>query len=42
MVYSKINRIPKNNEIIEINNKIKIKIIKSNDRKIETVEIINL
>ena len=42
MVYAKINRIPKNNEIIEINNKIKIKIIKSNDRKIETVEIINL
>lgn len=42
IVYAKINRIPKNNEIIDINNKIKIKIIKSNDRKIETVEIINL
>ena len=39
LVYSKINRIPKNNEIIEIENKIKIKILKSNDRKISVVEI---
>ena len=39
LVYSKINKIPKNNEIIEIDNKIIIKIIKSNNRKIETVEI---
>ena len=42
MVYSKINRIPKNNEVIEIDKKIKIKIIKSNDRKIEIVEVTNL
>ena len=42
MVYSKINRIPKNNEVIDIDKKIKIKIIKSNDRKIEIVEITNL
>tara|TARA_B100002051_G_C16732435_1_gene639084 strand:+ start:277 stop:1122 length:846 start_codon:yes stop_codon:yes gene_type:complete len=39
LVYSKINRIPKNSEIIEIENKITIKIIKSNNRKIETLEI---
>ena len=40
LVYSKINRIPKNNEIINIENDIMIKIIKSNNRKIEIVEII--
>ncbi len=39
LVYSKINRIPKNNEIIKIEEYLKIKIIKSNNRKIETVEI---
>ncbi len=39
LVFSKINRIPKNNEIINIDDKITIKIIKSNNRKIETVEI---
>ncbi len=39
LVYSKINRIPKNNEIIEIDEDIIIKILKSNNRKIETVEI---
>ncbi len=39
LVYSKINRIPKNNEIIKIENDLTIKIIKSNNRKIETVEI---
>ena len=39
LVYSKINRIPKNNELIEIEDNLSIKIIKSNNRKIETVEI---
>ncbi len=39
LVYSKINRIPKNNEIIKTNDNLMIKIIKSNNRKIETVEI---
>ena len=39
LVYSKINRIPKNNEVIDIEDKIVIKILKSNNRKIETVEI---
>ncbi len=39
LVYSKINRIPKNNEIIKIEDNLLIKIIKSNNRKIETVEI---
>ena len=39
LVYSKINRIPKNNEIIKIENDLTIKIIKSNNRKIETVQI---
>tara|TARA_Y100000768_G_C23864341_1_gene627298 strand:- start:52 stop:891 length:840 start_codon:yes stop_codon:yes gene_type:complete len=39
LVYSKINRIPKNNEIIKIEENIFIKIVKSNNRKIETVEI---
>ena len=39
LVYSKINRIPKNNETIEINDNLIIKIIKSNNRKIETLEI---
>ena len=39
LVYSKINRIPKNNETIEIDDNLIIKIIKSNNRKIETLEI---
>ena len=39
LVYSKINRIPNNNEVIKIDEKIVIKILKSNNRKIETVEI---
>ena len=39
LVFSKINKIPKNNEIIKIGNELVIKIIKSNNRKIETVEI---
>ena len=39
LVYSKINRIPNNNEIINIENDLSIKIIKSNNRKIETLEI---
>ncbi len=39
LVFSKINKIPKNNEIIEIDNFFKIKIIKSNERKILKVEI---
>ena len=39
LVYEKINRIPKNNEIIEFNDELSIKIIKSNNRKIEIVEV---
>ena len=39
LVFSKINRIPTNNEIIEINDIIKIKIIKATQRKILTTEI---
>ena len=39
LVYSKINRIPTNNETIKMDNNLIIKIIKSNNRKIETVEI---
>ncbi len=39
LVYSKINRIPKNNEVIKTDDNLMIKIIKSNNRKIETVEI---
>ena len=39
LVYSKINRIPNSNEVIEIDNDLLIKIIKSNNRKIETLEI---
>ncbi len=38
LVYSQINRIPKNNEIIKTDD-LMIKIIKSNNRKIETIEI---
>ena len=39
LVYSKINRIPKNNEVIKLDDKFVVKIIKSNNRKIETLEI---
>ena len=39
IVYSQINRIPNNNEIIKTDNDLIIKILKSNDRKIETLEI---
>ena len=39
LVYSKINRIPKNNEVIKLDDKLVVKIIRSNNRKIETVEI---
>ena len=39
LVYSKINRIPKNNEVIELDDKLVVKIIRSNNRKIETLEI---
>ena len=39
LVYSIINRIPKNNEVIKTDDNLIIKIIKSNNRKIETVEI---
>ncbi len=39
LVYSKINKIPNTNEIIKIDNKLVIKIVKSNNRKIEIVEI---
>ena len=39
LVFSKIDRIPTNNEIIEINDLIKIKIIKATQRKILTIEI---
>ena len=39
LVYSKINRIPTNNEVIKIDDNLQIKIIKSNNRKIQTVEI---
>ena len=39
LVYSIINRIPKNNEVIKTDDNLIIKIIKSNNRKIETVEV---
>ncbi len=39
LVYSKINRIPKNNEVIKIDNDLIITIIKSTNRKILTLEI---
>ena len=39
LVYEKINRIPKNNEIIDFNDELRIRIIKSNNRKIEIVEV---
>jgi len=39
LVYEKINRIPKNNEIIDFNEELSIRIVKSNNRKIEIVEV---
>jgi len=39
LVYEKINRIPKNNEIIDFNDELRIRIVKSNNRKIEIVEV---
>ena len=39
LVYSTINKIPKNNEVIKINENLIIKILKANSRKIEIVEI---
>ena len=39
LVYSTINKIPKNNDVIKINENLVIKILKSNSRKIEIVEI---
>ena len=39
LVYEKINRIPKNNEVIVFNDELRIKIVKSNNRKIEIVEV---
>ncbi len=39
LVYEKINRIPKNNEVIDFNDDLRIKIVKSNNRKIEIVEV---
>ena len=39
LVFAEINRIPKNNEIFDINNLLKIKIIKATERKIISVEI---
>ena len=39
LVFSKINRIPTNNEVIQISDLITIKIIKANQRKIITTEI---
>ncbi|MDC3156190.1 CBS domain-containing protein [Pelagibacteraceae bacterium] len=39
LVYEKINRIPKNNEVIDFNEELRIKIVKSNNRKIEIVEV---
>ncbi len=39
LVYEKINRIPKNNEVINFNDDLRIKIVKSNNRKIEIVEV---
>ena len=39
LVFSKINRIPKNNEEFNIDNLVNIRILKANERKILTVEI---
>ena len=39
LIFSKINRIPQNNEIFDIHGLIKIKIIKATERKILTIQI---
>ena len=39
LIFSKINRIPNNNEVFDIQNLIKIKIIKASERKIITMQI---
>ena len=39
LIFSKINRIPHNNEVFDIQNLIKIKIIKASERKILTIQI---
>ncbi len=39
LVFSKINRIPKNNEEFNIDNLVNIKVLRANERKILTVEI---
>ena len=39
LIFSKINRIPKNNEVFDINDTLKIKIIKASERKIHTIEV---
>mgnify|MGYP001318459487 FL=1 len=39
LIFSKINRIPKNNEVFDINDMLKIKIIKASERKIHTIEV---
>ena len=39
LIYSKINRIPHNNEVFDIQGLIKIKIIKASERKIFTIQI---
>ena len=39
LIFSKINRIPNNNEIFDIHGLIKIKIIKASERKILTIQI---
>ena len=39
LVFSKINRIPKSNEEFNIDNIVKIKVLKANERKIITVQI---
>jgi len=39
LVFSKINRIPKNNEEFNIDDKVNIKVLRANERKILTVQI---
>ena len=39
LIFSKINRIPQNNEVFDIKGLIKIKIIKASERKILTIQI---
>ena len=39
LIFSKINRIPRSNEEFNIDNLVKIKVLRANERKILTVEI---